>query len=358
MDEAEGAIVRSIFERYYGPRSIPAVQGDLRSRGIASRVRTLATGRTIGGVALTNGPIAYILRKRMYLGEINHRRASFPGEHAAIVDRDLFDRAQAILDANRQGRRELRVNAPALLTGKIFDDRGIPMMPSYAVKKNVRYRCYVSCVLAQGRRDEAGSVPRVPAQAIEDCVIAKVKEAVARARSDTRSQATDTPSPADAELIQMRLKSVVVRKASLDITFTTPEAAGSSNDGPDEPASCITMPWIAPVSNPRREILKPPGSDEEKARPMRPEARAKLIVAIASARRWSSEILSGNVDLEDLARREQCSERRLRLLLPLAFLAPVIVKAAVEGRLPQGLTTTQLSNLPSDWSQQRSQLGL
>ena len=91
---------------------------------------------------------------------------------------------------------------------------------------------------------------------------------------------------------------------------------------------------------------------------MRPEARTKLIVAIASARRWSSEILSGNVDLEDLARREQCSERRLRLLLPLAFLAPVIVKAAVEGRLPQGLTTTQLSNLPGDWSQQRSQLGL
>ena len=73
MDGAEGGVVRSIFARCYGPRSIPAGQGDLRSRGIASRVRTIAAGRTIGGVALTNGPIAHILRKRMYLGETKRR---------------------------------------------------------------------------------------------------------------------------------------------------------------------------------------------------------------------------------------------------------------------------------------------
>ena len=357
VDEAEANIVRSIFERYCDLRSIPALQADLRAKGIVTRVRTLSTGRTIGGVALTNGPLAYILRNRMYLGEINHRRASFPGEHAAIVGRDLFDRVQAILDANRQGRRERRVNAPALLTGKIFDDRGNPMTPSYAVKKNVRYRYYVSSVLAQGRRDEAGSVPRVRAQAIEDRIVAAIREA----RSKARSEANETPSTADAELVQMHLKSIVVRKTALDITLTTtmtPATTTPPDADPDDQPCCITISWLPPVSNPRREVLTPPGSDAEAVRPMRPEARTKLIVGIATVRRWSSEIMSGNVDLEDLARREQCSERRLRLLLPLAFLAPVIVKAAVEGRLPQGLTTTQLSNLPSDWSQQRRQLGL
>ena len=48
--------------------------------------------------------------------------------------------------------------------GKLFDDRGNPMTPTYAIKKGVRYRYYVSCVLNQGRKEEAGSTPRVAAE--------------------------------------------------------------------------------------------------------------------------------------------------------------------------------------------------
>ena len=51
-----------------------------------TRRRTLSSGRTVGGVPLTNGPLAHILRNRVYLGELNHKGASYPGEHAAIVD--------------------------------------------------------------------------------------------------------------------------------------------------------------------------------------------------------------------------------------------------------------------------------
>ncbi len=52
--------------------------------------------------------------------------------------------------------------------GKLFDDRGNPMTPTYAIKKGVRYRYYVSSVLNQGRKDEAGSLPRVAAEAVSD----------------------------------------------------------------------------------------------------------------------------------------------------------------------------------------------
>jgi hypothetical protein len=50
------------------------------------------------------------------------------------------------------------------------------MTPSYAVKNGVRYRYYVSCVLAQGRKHEAGSVPRVPAPEIERIVLKTLRE--------------------------------------------------------------------------------------------------------------------------------------------------------------------------------------
>jgi len=88
-------------------------------------------------------------------------------QHQPIIDKNLFNAVQGKLTENRLGRRLRRQSSNALLLGKLFDDRGNPMTPSYAIKKGVRYRYYVSSVLAQGRKEEAGSVSRVAADAIE-----------------------------------------------------------------------------------------------------------------------------------------------------------------------------------------------
>jgi len=115
-----------------------------------------------------------MLRNRMYLGEINHRDKSYLGEHAPIIDPGLFEAVQTKLTENRQERRRRRQSSNALLMGKLFDDRGNPMTPSYAVKKGVRYRYYVSSVLHQGRRKEAGSLPRVAAEGVERIILAAI----------------------------------------------------------------------------------------------------------------------------------------------------------------------------------------
>ena len=41
----------------------------------------------------------------------------------------------------------------------------------------------------------------------------------------------------------------------------------------------------------------------------------------------------------------------------LAFLAPELGKAAIEGWLPQGMGVMRLSDLPSEWSHQKPMLG-
>jgi hypothetical protein len=46
------------------------------------------------------------------------------------------------------------------------------------------------------------------------------------------------------------------------------------------------------------------------------------------------------------------------MTLSLAFLAPEIVKAAVEGRLPRGFGLTRLVDLPMAWPDQWPALGL
>jgi site-specific DNA recombinase len=205
VDEPERRTVRLIFERYLAVGSLPALQRDLRERGIVSRTRMLSSGRVVGGVAMTNGPLAHLLRNRVYLGEINHHGKSHPGEHEPIIPTDLFEAVQAKLAGNLTARRHAYSQSEALLIGRLFDDRGNHLTPSYAVKKGLRYRYYVSSVLAQGRREEAGSVARVAASDIEATVIAAL-----------RAYDSD-PDSTDRDLIQRSLERVTIHKDQIEI---------------------------------------------------------------------------------------------------------------------------------------------
>ena len=81
-----------------------ALMRELRDREVVTRLRTLSTGRTIGGIAFTKGPLAYPLKNRMHLGEINDGQMSYPGEHPAIVDKAIFDKMQEVLARNAAAR--------------------------------------------------------------------------------------------------------------------------------------------------------------------------------------------------------------------------------------------------------------
>src|SRR5690242_15899332 len=79
----------------------------------------------------------------------------------------------------------------ALLTGRIYDDRGNRMTPSHARKGNIKYRYYLSSALLQGRVERAGTVRRLPATVVEALVIKSVREHLKLTRSiDDRSLIT------------------------------------------------------------------------------------------------------------------------------------------------------------------------
>ena len=108
-----------------------------------------------------------------------------------------------------------------------------------------------------------------------------------------------------------------------------------------------------------RKILIPHGAVREDIRPDRVERRLRLISAIARGRRWLDEIMTGSItDAAQLAKRERCTTRQINLTLSLAFLAPQLVKAAVEGRLPRGINIERLRDPDAKWSKQFQDLGL
>ncbi len=94
-------------------------------------------------------------------------------------------------------------------------------------------------------------------------------------------------------------------------------------------------------------------------RPIRSEARTRLLKAIAQGRHWLDQIATGDAtDIAVIAERQQISEKTVHSTLSLTFLAPHIVQAPIDGRLPRSLGISQMTDLPVDWTKQRQQLGL
>lgn len=342
----EAETVRLVFDRYRELRSLPALQRDLRERGVVTRRRTLATGREIGGIPFLVGALVSLMRNRTYLGEINHRGNSYPGEHETIVEKDMFDAVQEILDANRKGHREHWRRSEALLIGKLFDDRGNRMTPSYAMKGGLRYRYYVSAALAQGNKAEAGSVNRVAAQDIEDRVLTALR----------KTGTLDVVAGDLRKTIQEVVDRITVSNSAISITLL---AQANANDAPET----IQLAWTPPNHRRRRSMTAPDGEREPTAPPsrsrIRAEARARLLTATAIGRAWLDQLVQGDVpDLATIAARENRSERSVRMIVSLAFLAPDIVKAAIDGTLPRGHGLSTLTDLPMDWAEQRMVVGL
>jgi len=85
----------------------------------------------------------------------------------------------------------------------------------------------------------------------------------------------------------------------------------------------------------------------------------RLLQAIRKGMIWLEELVEcPTLNTETLAVREGCTERAVRMTLSLAFLAPEIIQAAIDGRLPRGLGLARLTELPADWTDQRRILSL
>ena len=358
--EDEALRVRLIFRLYLEHGSLGRLLPELRRRGVVTKRRELAGGRVIGGIPFTRGPLAYLLRNRFYLGEVVYRGKVSQGEHAAILEPELFAAVQERLTEQHYGFVRARAGSQALLLGRLFDDRGNRMSPTHANKQGVRYRYYVSCALAQGRPAAAGSVIRVAATQVEQPVLQAL-----------RQHRPDLAAAPDRELIERCVERVVLRSTAIEIALRTDpsasdrdqlDAAGTDTDAATAVAAeapVLQVPWSRAGITRCREIIAPAQPEHPDRRPIRAETRATLVRAIALGRRWLDELISGAViGPEAIASREGCSRRHVSMTISLAFLAPDLVRAAVEGRLPRGVGVSRLIDPPIEWTRQWQSLGL
>jgi len=345
VNKTEVETVRTIFRSYLKLGSLNPLMAELRKRGIVTKERLLKSGKTVGRIPFARGPLAHLLRNRFYIGEVVFKGETLPGEQPAIIDRKLFDAVQAKLDGQLRRYKQCRTSSGAILAGRLFDDRGQRMTPTHTRKGATKYNYYISSALVQGQSEEAGSISRISAQEIEALVTKSVR--------DHLDLAADLD---DKALVQNHVTRVDLRPDRLIIELA--EMKGTKGKQRPSPQRLV-VPWRKTPSTRRREILLPVTPSSHPARPIRSENRALLIAWISKGRRWLNELMTEPaITVEAIAQREDCSVRKINMTISLAFLAPDLIKAAIEGRLPYGMGVTRLCELPPEWSRQYRVLGL
>jgi site-specific DNA recombinase len=193
------------------------------------------------------------------------------------------------------------------------------MSPSFSSKNGVRYRFYVSTAL-RGRKHKAGSVPRISAPEIEGVVERAVRE---------RFGLQD----ASGDLVSDRIERVVLFDASLRITFKAPSNGSSPT---------TEMSWTRIKAGPTHIL---PVNAQRK-----PDQ--KLLQAVVRSHAWLANLKDNQyASIEELAEAVNIHPKVVRQALRLAFLAPELTSAILEGDHPERLTLRQIpKRLPLAWS--------
>lgn len=329
VDPKEAKTVCIIFQRYLDLGSFEPLVLHLDREGIRGRARKIK-GKINVPSRFSYGPLAYLLRNRIYVGDVSHKGNWYRGEHRPIIDAKLFNAVQGALSSNAITRKNRRSESGALLMGRLFDDRGNRMSPSYSTKNGVRYRFYVSSALLRGRKSEAGSLWRLSAMELEVSILKALRDA-----APERSQLSD------AELIEQYVSRVIVSKTQVTVSGKA-LTVGEPNE--------VHIPLSARPAN-SASIHHPAGE------PRLPDP--KLVHALVRAHKRMRDLTAGKFkSIEELAKSDNAHPKALRQELRLAFLAPDITEAILDGEQPLGLTLTKiLPKLPLSWVEQRRALG-
>lgn len=202
-DHAE--LVRTIFERYLACGNVRLLVKSLEADGLIAPRRKAGTGRIHGGAALARGQLYAILRNPIYIGRIQHRGLQHKGQHAAIIDLELWNKVQAHLSGNVRGTRGAPSPSVSILAGRIVDAQGAPLIATHANKGGRRYRYYVSKALHHGERHAADDTMRIPAAEIEQ-VVAQECSALLKDPLHLVELASLNLAPAQFEMLLKRSK--------------------------------------------------------------------------------------------------------------------------------------------------------
>lgn len=362
INAEDAEMIKVLYELYLRHKLIRPVKEEANRMGLRTKCRTSSKGIVRGGKNFERGQIHHILSNPIYAGRIRHKNVTYQGQHAAIIDPDVWDRVQILLKQKAPFVRgqQAQANQSSLLIGKLFDETGDRLTPSHSKKNGKRIRYYISHRLMKraGEQDITGW--RLPAQPLEGQII---KVAVQYIKEHAASKLLNTPSAerihkvlamtnkiqSRPEAIVLLIKRINIAPGHIEVILNAPQLVmlfGMTKADINTEALTIELPFQTRKRGVETKLI---------IGHVAPETDSTLIRNLATAHKWLGMIKSGK-SLDAIAKQDGTSRRRIQQIIAFAFLAPDIVQMILEGRQPIGLTSEWVlrHKLPNDWQSQRA----
>jgi site-specific DNA recombinase len=375
VDE-HAAIIRDIYQRYLQIGNVRLVADDIAREGILSPLRMTASDRAFGGRGFTRGQLYAILKNPIYVGDIAHRGQLHPGQHEPIIDRETWTLVQERLADHLQGeRRAKRAISPSLLAGLIVDEAGEPLVATHACKGRVRYRYYVSRALQHSTTSNGAPGIRLPAREIEAAMAAMIAEELDEPLTmAARAWITIDPSELhrimersaelaamarkrDRDLVRRLVAQVRVFSGRVEIDLSAlaiAELLGAELVDGAAAAMTLASEMRLTRTGMAVRLIQNDGVAAGIATP-----DPALLKLVLKARHWWAQLKGGEIDRGTLAAQESVTPSYMSRVLPLAFLAPSVVDAILEGKTIaalDGKALTAPGAVAMDWTIQRRQM--
>lgn len=381
VNEAEAHTVRAVFGLYLDLGSVREVKARAIDLGLRTKHRIGPQGRATGGGPFSLGHLYRLLANPLYLGLVRHRGEVYEGQHTAIIDRPTWDAVQDRLAGRRhEGERQAQGHGENLLTGIVFDETDDRLSPTHATKVGRRYRYYISHRLMTNIRQETDGL-RLPAPQLEAAALGAVADLLKDRVKLMGELGLGSMAPGNIEAILSRgekladgistksmehrrdlLLAIVERidlaPGQLRIRFTRSAIASRlavNNDGKFDGSFEVVIPFALRRRGVEGKLIVH-GDGELQSGPDR-----NLIEIVARGHDWFDQLARGIThSVNEIARRERVDAGDVSRLLSLAFIAPDVAVAIVDGRQPPELTANRLKQvlpLPMAWAEQRSLLG-
>jgi site-specific DNA recombinase len=351
------------------------LQEELAHSELRSKVRLNRDGTNAGGCRFSRGAIYKLLGNPIYVGEVPHRSLSHPGQHEAIIERQLWEQVRQRLREHTRRTATAKSSLPApALTGKLFAENNQRFVPTYTIKRGSHYRYYVSRAGINGAT-KATPGWRLPAFELEHVVAAEVRNMLDDACAIASALHDSGVAPAQIRSALQAAEAWNRDPASDCETLSVLERAELRADGlrlyvslqrflaPDDHEALVAVPMLRRLLSlqlKRRGFELRLVIDNKRAVAAKPDP--VLLALIGRARAWFEQLRSGEVrSTSELAARLGVHRRQVNYLLPLAFLSPDIVEIIIAGRQPGELTAQRLLKrvgLPLDWARQKHLLGM
>ena len=383
INQQEAETARHIFDRYLALKCVRRLKGELDDEGYVSKARANGSG----GKPFSRGALYTLLKNCTYIGKVHHNNELYEGEHQRIIDQEIWTQVQEQLITNRsKASRRSNAKAPSLLAGLLFDSRGNPMSPTHATKGEKRYRYYISQAVLKYEKNKEGDVLRVPAESVENICVEQLKTFLTDAASllstiehfklaahqqellvNLARQYFDGWHQLTVNMQIGHLKKIVERieleQKVIYVHILLPEIIKLLDPSYEEQIPAAEVPkdryiLSCPVQLKRCGIETRLVTSNGPIAPSHPESTIAIQKALRKALKWNQALLDGKAStLTALAEKENVAQRYICDLIKLAYLAPDIIEAIIEGKPSSSLTLDQLKKgISMDWNEQRKLL--